>query len=98
MRIGSAAERSGGGVSRRAFLRGAALLAAGVGAPSWLAGCGDAAGERAVPLVVDPSRPWWLQNGFDPVLDERDAFDLEVRGAIPTELDGLYVRNGSNAQ
>ncbi|MEW6268232.1 MAG: carotenoid oxygenase family protein, partial [Thermodesulfobacteriota bacterium] len=30
--------------------------------------------------------------------DELDAFDLPVRGAIPPELDGLYVRNGSNPQ
>src|SRR5581483_58900 len=95
---GEVVERPRGAVGRRAFLRGAALLAAGVAAPGWLVGCGDAAGEKAVPLLVDPSRPWWLQNGFDPVAGELHAFDLAVRGAIPPELDGLYVRNGSNAQ
>jgi carotenoid cleavage dioxygenase-like enzyme len=45
---------------------------------------------------VDPSRPWWMQGGFAPVDREVDATDLTVRGAIPPELTGTYVRNGSN--
>lgn len=44
----------------------------------------------------DPSRPWWLQANFAPVARELDAVDLEVEGALPPELSGLYVRNGSN--
>ncbi len=40
--------------------------------------------------------PWWLQNNYAPVEDEIDAFDLPVLGSIPPELNGLYVRNGSN--
>jgi len=50
------------------------------------------------PLAVDPNIPWWLQSDFAPVFDERTDFDLPVRGAIPPELNGLYVRNGSNPQ
>ena len=29
-------------------------------------------------------------------MEEIEAFDLEVRGALPPELSGLYVKNGSN--
>ena len=47
-------------------------------------------------VAVDPSKPWWLQANFAPVMDELEAFDLEVRGAIPSSLNGLYVKNGSN--
>ncbi len=85
-------------LSRRAFLQRSALLAAGFALPSSLVtACGDRT-QDAAPLVVDPSRPFWLQNNFAPVFDELDAFDLPVRGAIPPELNGLYVRNGSNPQ
>lgn len=31
-------------------------------------------------------------------MKEVEAFDLEVQGALPPELTGLYVRNGSNPQ
>lgn len=92
----------GSGVSRRAFLRGASLLAAGAVAPAWLVACGDGGSgmprDSAIPLEVDPNRPWWLQNNFDPVFDQLDVADLAVRGSIPSRLDGIYVRNGSNAQ
>ena len=47
-------------------------------------------------LAIDPSSPWWLQGNFAPVMDEVEAFDLEVRGALPPELSGLYVKNSSN--
>jgi carotenoid cleavage dioxygenase-like enzyme len=40
--------------------------------------------------------PWHLQGNFAPVADEVTLADLEVVGAIPPELDGLYVRNGAN--
>ena len=42
-----------------------------------------AARQAAIPLEVDPSRPWWLQNNFDPVFDELDVADLAVRGVDP---------------
>ena len=41
-------------------------------------------------------KPWHLRGNFGPVVEERTEFDLPVTGAIPPELDGLYVRNGSN--
>ena len=45
---------------------------------------------------VDPSRPWWIQGNYAPVADEISSTMLTVTGAIPPELTGLYVRNGSN--
>ncbi len=52
-----------------------------------------------VPMTTapfDPATPWWLQGNYAPVLQEVDAFDLTVIGALPPELDGVYVKNGSN--
>lgn len=86
---------------RRTFLRGAVITAAGLVLPSpWILGCGDGGGtqETEIPLTVDPNVPWWLQNNFQPVFDEIDSFDLPVKGSIPRELNGIYVRNGSNPQ
>jgi len=37
-----------------------------------------------------------LQGNFAPVHQEKTAFDLEVQGALPPELRGLYLRNGPN--
>ncbi len=88
-------------LGRRQFLRSMGAAAGGLAIAPWLSGCGDgatSATDVAVPLQVDPSRPWWLQNGFGPVSAEVEAFDLPVVGALPPELTGLYVRNGSNAQ
>src|SRR5690606_29007748 len=34
--------------------------------------------------------------GFTPVTEEITAFDLEVTGRIPAELNGRYLRNGPN--
>ncbi len=47
-------------------------------------------------VPFDRSTPWWLQQGFAPVTQEVESFALEVAGSIPTSLDGVYVRNGSN--
>jgi carotenoid cleavage dioxygenase len=40
--------------------------------------------------------PLHLRGNFAPVREEHTASALEVRGAIPTELRGLYLRNGPN--
>jgi len=91
-------------INRRAFLRGTALLASGALAPWLLSSCGSSSSSviaptaTGLPLTVDPSRPWWLQNNFQPVSDELDVPNLEVIGSIPSELNGIYVRNGSNPQ
>jgi carotenoid cleavage dioxygenase-like enzyme len=41
-------------------------------------------------------RPWHLRGNWAPVAEEVTAFDLEVDGALPPELTGLYVRTGMN--
>jgi carotenoid cleavage dioxygenase len=46
--------------------------------------------------AYDPARPYWEQGGFRAVSEEVEATSLEVTGALPPELRGLYVRNGSN--
>lgn len=38
----------------------------------------------------------YLAENFSPVVDEVTAFDLEVIGELPTELNGRYLRNGPN--
>lgn len=40
--------------------------------------------------------PEWMKGNYAPVREETTAFELPVKGAIPLELCGLYVRNGSN--
>jgi carotenoid cleavage dioxygenase-like enzyme len=95
-------------ISRRDVLRAAAMGALGLSVPAVLAACGSdddraRVARRATPTVpttapFDTSEPWWLQGNFAPVLKETEAFGLAVAGAIPPELDGLYVRNGSNPQ
>jgi carotenoid cleavage dioxygenase len=40
--------------------------------------------------------PFHLRGNYAPVMDELTTFELPVAGAIPPELDGLYVRNGAN--
>ncbi|MCB0924761.1 MAG: carotenoid oxygenase family protein [Mycobacterium sp.] len=42
------------------------------------------------------ARPFHMRGNYAPVDDEVTAYDLEVEGAIPPELDGWYLRNGSN--
>lgn len=88
-------------LSRREMLKLSGVAAAGLALPAWLSACGgggETTGGEVAPLEVDPAHPWWLQNGFEPVFEEVEAHDLRVRGAIPPELSGLYVRNGSNPQ
>jgi carotenoid cleavage dioxygenase len=48
--------------------------------------------------MANPSdaKPWHLSDNYGPVADELTSFDLQVTGAIPPELCGLYVRNGAN--
>jgi len=78
--------------------------AAAAGGIAALTGCGgeQGAGRGATSTTTLPPLPWsddlpyWMQGGFEPVRDEVEAFDLEVTGALPPELTGLYVRNGSN--
>ncbi len=97
-------------VERRALLRGIGLGAAAVaagGASALLTSCGSSDATRSVgattvpastfvPTAYDPDTPYWLQGNYAPTFEETESFDLEVTGALPPALDGLYVRNGSN--
>jgi carotenoid cleavage dioxygenase len=40
--------------------------------------------------------PFHLRGNFAPVQQEVTAFRLDVQGAIPPELRGVYLRNGPN--
>ncbi|MBU3751618.1 MAG: carotenoid oxygenase family protein [Mycobacterium sp.] len=59
-----------------------------------------AADSANLPLddrVGDESdRPFHMRGNYAPVPDELTEYDLPVEGAIPPELDGWYLRNGSN--
>ena len=44
----------------------------------------------------DSTLPFHLKGNFAPVMEELTVTDLAVTGAIPTELSGTYIRNGSN--
>jgi carotenoid cleavage dioxygenase-like enzyme len=96
--------------SRRDALKLGGLGAAALAHPPFWTGCGSSPSEgdpsgsagapgadagAFVPPTFDPERSWWTQYNYASVA-ERDAVDLVVEGALPPELDGLYVRNGSN--
>jgi carotenoid cleavage dioxygenase-like enzyme len=42
------------------------------------------------------SGEFFQRDNYAPVADELTEFDLPVEGATPAELDGWYLRNGSN--
>lgn len=47
--------------------------------------------------MTDPSTlPLYLRGRFAPVPEEHSAADLTVRGSLPPDLDGRYLRNGPN--
>ncbi len=48
--------------------------------------------------TADAEKPWHLRENRAPVFDEVTLTELEVKGAIPPELEGRYVRNGANPQ
>jgi carotenoid cleavage dioxygenase len=53
-----------------------------------------------LPLLGGCSREepyrFWHEGNYPPVAEERTETALQVEGAIPPELNGLYVRNGPN--
>ena len=49
-----------------------------------------------MPDLNDETKPFHLQGNFAPIQDELSETKLEVEGAIPPELNGLYARNGAN--
>ncbi len=90
--------------SRRDVLRWSVLAGGSLPLASLLAACASDGGGATAPRPPGstspsaPERPWWLEGNFGPVTKEVDAVDLVVHGALPPELSGLYVRNGSNPQ
>ena len=49
-----------------------------------------------VSLIEESDDSFHLRGNYAPVPDEVTAFDLPVEGALPAELDGLFLRNGPN--
>ena len=50
----------------------------------------------ADPANSDDARPFHMRGNYAPVPDELTEYDLPVQGTIPPELNGWYLRNGSN--
>ena len=50
----------------------------------------------AEPANLPDASPFHMRGNYAPVPDELTEYDLPVEGAIPVELDGWYLRNGSN--
>lgn len=50
--------------------------------------------QRLAPAPAEPNP--WLAGGYAPVAQETEETDLQVTGAVPEELDGLYARIGPN--
>ncbi len=46
----------------------------------------------------DKATPWHLRDNNAPITQELTVTDLEVTGAIPTDLNGKFFRNGANPQ
>ena len=46
---------------------------------------------------MSDEKPFHLKGNFSPVSEEVTATDLEVIGALPPELCGLYARNSASA-
>lgn len=51
--------------------------------------------DEAAPLTARPSDPH-LTGLFAPVVDEHDVAGLSVKGELPPEIEGAYLRNGPN--
>jgi carotenoid cleavage dioxygenase-like enzyme len=91
--------------SRREALHFAGAGALALAGSGLLTGCSDGGGGGAgnsgvkINAYVEPPfdpASWWLQGNYGPIETERDVVDLKVVGAIPPELDGVYMRNGPN--
>lgn len=88
------------GGSANAGVDGGAGGVGGMGGAGGMGGVGGEGGMGGVgggePVPVDPNAPFWLTGNYAPVTDEVDETALVVEGSLPPELDGLYIRNGSN--
>jgi carotenoid cleavage dioxygenase-like enzyme len=74
-------------MKRRQFLGYTGLGALGVATTTVLSGCSE----------EQPTVKFWQHGNFRPVSEEVTETNLKVEGSIPPELNGLYVRNGTNS-
>ena len=74
-------------MKRRDFLGYTGLGALGVATSPILSGCSQ----------EQPSVKFWQQGNFRPVSEEVTETNLKIEGSLPPELNGLYVRNGTNS-
>ncbi len=51
---------------------------------------------ESITMTITDGAPFHLRGNFAPVFDEVTSDNLEVRGSIPPELNGRYLRNGAN--
>lgn len=74
-------------MKRRDFLQYTGLGAVGAASAAVLPGCSK----------EENSYRFWQHGNYPPVGEEITETELKVEGAIPPELNGLYVRNGPNS-
>lgn len=74
-------------MKRREFLGYTGLGALGAATSTVLSGCSE----------DEPAVKFWQQGNFRPVSEEVTETTLKVEGSIPPQLNGLYVRNGTNS-
>ncbi len=55
-----------------------------------------ATGVDQVKVTLEPNDHPYRNGAWTPVFEELDLDDLEIIGAIPADIDGLYVRNTEN--
>jgi carotenoid cleavage dioxygenase-like enzyme len=49
-----------------------------------------------VPTTIKPNEHPYMNGAWTPTHEEYDGSDLEVIGKVPTDIDGVYVRNTEN--
>lgn len=82
-------------IDRRTFMTNAAAAAGAGFMATHLPGHGLAQGYTGWSDAAPPTTPF-LKAGFAPVFDELNVENLVVRGAIPRDMTGTFMRNGPN--
>src|SRR5713226_4332696 len=83
-------------MNRRDLIRSGAVSAAAVHLLSHPHGHAIAQTAAAVEEAPSPAGNPFLLGGFAPVQDELTIENLPVRGEIPRDIVGIYMRNGPN--
>ena len=73
-------------MKRRKFIKGTGLGLSALAGSSILTACAK----------QEPYK-FWLDGNYPPVSEQVTETSLKVEGSLPPELNGLYVRNGTNA-